>query len=129
MKQPVLLSQKLGAKSSHIFTQSPLNVTLVCGIDCLACQDEFFVSNPLDFKENDEHALDFAFRLCCLLRSRCLQFPCKLMLYSMNACLIIAKISVVRLLRIAQNLMLFRFGSIARLKVRGRKDQLIHPAA
>jgi hypothetical protein len=27
----------------------------------LACQDEFFVNNLLDAKENDEHALDFAF--------------------------------------------------------------------
>jgi hypothetical protein len=26
----------------------------------LVCQDEFFVNNPLDVKENDEHALDFA---------------------------------------------------------------------
>jgi hypothetical protein len=25
----------------------------------LACQEEFFVNNPLDIKENDEHALDF----------------------------------------------------------------------
>jgi hypothetical protein len=29
----------------------------------LACQDEFFVNNPLDVKENDEHALDFALHL------------------------------------------------------------------
>jgi hypothetical protein len=29
----------------------------------MACQDEVFVNNPLDVKENDEHALDFAFRL------------------------------------------------------------------
>jgi hypothetical protein len=34
-------------------------VTVVCRIDCLACQDEFFVNNPLDVKENVEHALDF----------------------------------------------------------------------
>jgi hypothetical protein len=26
----------------------------------MACQDEFFVNNPLDVKENDDHALDFA---------------------------------------------------------------------
>jgi hypothetical protein len=26
----------------------------------LACQDEFFLNNPLDVKENDEHALDFS---------------------------------------------------------------------
>jgi hypothetical protein len=33
-----------------------VKVTIVCGIDCLACQDEFFVKNTLDVKENDEHA-------------------------------------------------------------------------
>jgi hypothetical protein len=42
-----------GAKSSHIFTQSPENVTVACKIDCLACHDEFFVNNPLNVKEND----------------------------------------------------------------------------
>jgi hypothetical protein len=39
------------------------NVTIICGIDCLACQDEFFVKNPSDVKENDEHALDYALHL------------------------------------------------------------------
>jgi hypothetical protein len=29
----------------------------------LACQDESFVNNPFDTKENDEHALDFAVHL------------------------------------------------------------------
>jgi hypothetical protein len=29
----------------------------------LHCQDEFFVNNPLDVKENDEHALGFALHL------------------------------------------------------------------
>jgi hypothetical protein len=33
----------------------------MCVIDCLACQDELFVNNPLDAKANDEHALDFVF--------------------------------------------------------------------
>jgi hypothetical protein len=42
--------QKFGAKSSHICTQSLQNVTVVCRTDCLACQDEFFVNNPLDVK-------------------------------------------------------------------------------
>jgi hypothetical protein len=59
MQQPVLLSPKFGVKSKHIFTQSPHNTTAVCGIDCLACQDEFFMNSPLDFKENDEHVLAF----------------------------------------------------------------------
>jgi hypothetical protein len=63
MQQPVILLSKFGAKSSHIFKQSPLNVTVVCGIDCLVFQYEFFVNNPLDGKEYDEHALNFALRL------------------------------------------------------------------
>jgi hypothetical protein len=32
MQQPVLLSLKFGAKSSHIFKQSPQNIKAVCGI-------------------------------------------------------------------------------------------------
>jgi hypothetical protein len=32
-------------------------------MDYLACQDEFFVNDPLDFKESYEHALEFAFHL------------------------------------------------------------------
>jgi hypothetical protein len=76
MQQPVLLSPKFEAKSSHIFTQSPWNVTVVCGTDCLACQDEFFVNNPLDVKENDGHALDFALHLFRLFRSASLDFLC-----------------------------------------------------
>jgi hypothetical protein len=35
MQQPVLLWPKFGAKSSHSFTRSPQNVTVVCGVDCL----------------------------------------------------------------------------------------------
>jgi hypothetical protein len=46
--------------------QSPQNITVVFGSDCLASQDEFFVNDPLDFKENDRHALDFALHLVCL---------------------------------------------------------------
>jgi hypothetical protein len=42
MKHPFLLSPKFGAKSSHIFMQSQQNVTAVCRIDCLACQNELF---------------------------------------------------------------------------------------
>jgi hypothetical protein len=43
---------------------------MICRIDCLACQDEFFVHNPLDAVENDEHALDFALHLSHLFRSQ-----------------------------------------------------------
>jgi hypothetical protein len=36
--------------------------------NCLICQDEFFVNNPLYVKENDEHALDFALHLYTIFR-------------------------------------------------------------
>jgi hypothetical protein len=58
MQQPVLLSTYFRANSSHIFTQPPENVTVVCGTDCLACHDKFFAINPL-YVKNDEHALGF----------------------------------------------------------------------
>jgi hypothetical protein len=48
MQQPVLLSPKFGAKSSHIFTHSWQKVAVICGIDCEAYQDEFFINNPLN---------------------------------------------------------------------------------
>jgi hypothetical protein len=63
MRQPVLLSPKFGAKSLDIFPQSPQNVTAVCRTDCLACQDKFFVNNPLNGKENYERVFDFAFHV------------------------------------------------------------------
>jgi hypothetical protein len=99
MQQPVLLSPKFWAKSSHIFTQLPSNVTVEYGIDCSACHGEFFVKNPLDVKENYEHAIDFALRLSCRFRSG-LTRAChsntsiRLMLSSPKVYLIIARISV-----------------------------------
>jgi hypothetical protein len=39
------------------------------GIDCLVCQDEFFLNKTLDVKENEEHALDFALHLSRLFQS------------------------------------------------------------
>jgi hypothetical protein len=64
MQQQVLLSPKFGSKCSHIFTQSPYSITVMCGMSVRpACQDEFFENNPLDVKENDDHALDFTFHL------------------------------------------------------------------
>jgi hypothetical protein len=32
--------------------------------------DEFFAKNPIDVRENDKHALEFAHSLSCLFRSR-----------------------------------------------------------
>jgi hypothetical protein len=99
IQQPVLLSPKFGAKSSNIFTQSQQNVTVVCGIDCLACQDELFVNNPLKVKENYKHARDHAVHLSGLFRSA-LNQACHantfvwLKLSSPNVCLIIARVTV-----------------------------------
>jgi hypothetical protein len=46
-------------------------------LNCLACQDEFFVNNPFDVKENDPHVLDFALHLSRLfLVSVSLDFTC-----------------------------------------------------
>ena len=63
VKQPGLFSPKFGAMSSHVLTQSPQNVEVEPGIYSLACWDKFFVHNPLDVKERDDHALDIAFHL------------------------------------------------------------------
>ena len=63
MKQPGLLTPKLGAMSSHVFMQSQQNFALEPGINSLACWDKFFVHNPLDVKESDDHALEIAFHL------------------------------------------------------------------
>ena len=67
VKQPGLFSPKFGAKSSHLFTQSPQNVTVEPRVHSLACWDKFFVHNPLDVKESYDHALDIAFRLSGLI--------------------------------------------------------------
>jgi hypothetical protein len=36
----------------------------------LACQEEFFVNNPLDVSENYEYALDFTLHVSCLFLSQ-----------------------------------------------------------
>jgi hypothetical protein len=51
------------------FRAVTIKVTVVCRFDSLACQDKFFVNNPLDVKENGERALDFALHLSRLSRS------------------------------------------------------------
>jgi hypothetical protein len=50
MQQPVLLSPEFGAKPQ-----------LYAQLTVWPCQDELFVNNPRDIRENDEYALDFAF--------------------------------------------------------------------
>jgi hypothetical protein len=53
MQQPVLLLPKFRVKYFH----SVIKVTVVFGIACLACQDEFYMNIPLDVREDDEHAV------------------------------------------------------------------------
>jgi hypothetical protein len=43
VKQPGLFSPKLGATSSHVFTQSPQKIAVEPGIHSLACWDKLFV--------------------------------------------------------------------------------------
>jgi hypothetical protein len=102
MQQPILLSPKFGEKSSHILMQLLQNLTTVCEIDCLACQDEFFVNDPLDVKENDEHAHGFALHISHLFQSAmhraCHSNTCVWLTGSSpNACLIIVRVSVILL--------------------------------
>ena len=61
VKRPGLFSPKFGAMSSHVFVQSLQNFAVEPGIHSSACWDIFFVHNPLDVKESDDHILDIAF--------------------------------------------------------------------
>jgi len=58
---------KVGAMSSHFFTQSLQNFAVEPGIHSLACWDKFFVHSPLHIKESDDHALEIAFHLSGLV--------------------------------------------------------------
>jgi len=49
-----------------VFMQLPQNIAVEPGIHSLACWNKFFVHNPLDIKESDDHddhALNIAFHL------------------------------------------------------------------
>jgi len=63
VKQLGLFLPKFGATSSHVFTRSPQNISVEPEIHSLAFWDKFFVHNPLDVKESDDHVLDIAFHL------------------------------------------------------------------
>jgi hypothetical protein len=76
VQQPDVLSPKVEAKSSHIFTQSPQNITVVCRIHCLACQDEFFVSIPLMSKKIINTRLTLFFTCMSFSVWASLNFPC-----------------------------------------------------
>jgi hypothetical protein len=99
-----------GEVFTHILMQSPQNVTVVCRIDCLAYQDEYFVNKPLRVRNNYKHALHFALHLSHLfyLSESGLSLSNAylwLMLTFLNTCLIFAKVSVAHRSRLAQNLM------------------------
>jgi hypothetical protein len=51
MQQKIYLLPKFRAKSSHIFTKSQQNFTIVCVIDSLACRSELFVNTLLMSKK------------------------------------------------------------------------------
>jgi hypothetical protein len=109
MQQPVLLSPKFEAKSSHIFAQSR-SVIVVYGLECLACQDELFVNNLFAVEENLEHALEFVLHLSLLFQSALSRAwhsvtRVRIMISSSNDCLIIAGVSVAFVPRFVQNVM------------------------
>jgi hypothetical protein len=81
-------------------------VTVICRIDCLACRDEFFVNNPLDVKENVDHAHLSRLFWSALNQPYHSNTHVQLKLSFLKACLIIARVSVALSPRSAQNLML-----------------------
>jgi hypothetical protein len=118
MQQPVPLSPKFRAHSSHIFTQSPENITVVCGIDCLVCQDEFCMNNFLNV-EDDDYDLDLALHPSRLFRFA-LNRAChsnngaRLMHSSPNACLMIARVSIALFPRFDAQACLENMGALTR---------------
>jgi hypothetical protein len=50
VKHPGLFSPKFGATSSHVFTQSPQNVSVEPGINSLACLDRCFALPQLMYR-------------------------------------------------------------------------------
>jgi hypothetical protein len=64
------LAKVRGEVFAHFQAVAVKRLQVVCGTDCLACQAELFVNNPLNAKENNEHALDFALQLSRHFRSR-----------------------------------------------------------
>jgi hypothetical protein len=96
------------------------------------------VNNPLDTKENYEHALDFALLLPRLFRSKLVwTFRVRLTLSFPNASLVIPKVSVALFPRLARNVMLFlrrihreiASGQTYDSKYKDAKSQQIYPAA
>jgi hypothetical protein len=55
--QPGLFSPKFGATSSHVFTQSPQNVTVESGIHSLACWERCFALPQLLYRWPHQSAI------------------------------------------------------------------------
>jgi hypothetical protein len=94
------------------FTQSLSNVTVVSGVDCFACQDEFFVNNlrDRDTRRNDVHAHDPSLYLSFLFSQggigvSPLHARVRLKRSSPSACLSSARLSIAFSLRFEQNSM------------------------
>jgi hypothetical protein len=66
VKQPGLFSPKFGATPLYLFMQSPQNFAVEPRIQSLAFWDKFFVHNPLDVRESDDHPPDIGFHLSAL---------------------------------------------------------------
>jgi hypothetical protein len=66
----------------------------------LGMPGQFFLNSPFDVKENDKNALDFVLHLSHLYRFRWVWTSCvRLIRSSLNACVIIARLSVILFLR------------------------------
>jgi hypothetical protein len=132
MKQSVLLSLKFEAMFPHIFKQPLWNVTVVWRTGCLGCQDEFFVSNPLDV---NEHAFDSVLHLSRNFRSQWVRTFRVLLKFSSPECLsnhcqcpsrtseICTKFDAVPLSDPSQNCI----RSDTWPQIKGRKNQHVHP--
>jgi hypothetical protein len=99
-----VINVRRGEVLTH-FHAVTIKVTVVYGIDCLDCHDEFFMNNLRDIKENDEHAPHFALHLSALNRAYHSNIRLRLMLSSLNAWPITVRISDPLFLRCVQNLM------------------------
>lgn len=62
MKKPVSIMPKFRLFSSHIFSQTPQNITVKLRINCNISSDEFMTNNLFDIEKHNE--LDF----CCIAK-------------------------------------------------------------
>jgi hypothetical protein len=117
-------------------------VKVVCGIDCLVCQDEFSVNNLLDVKENWGRAFDFALHMSLpfslsAISGFSIQISVSSHVSAPNACLIITRAFVALFPRFSQNLMHtgcrihreIASGQVYDSKGKHIKSQNVHPNA